>query len=149
MVRIKISHSFVKVLKNIKVKYTKKAAQDLKNKIIEQYNKGLSPVEGYGRFDKYSESYTKKIQSGYYGNKSVRPVNLKLTGKMHKSIGSKQIKNGFMIFFTDKKAIYHNETGAGGSMVIRKMLPGKGEKFSRTLNRHLNKLLVNIVKKEF
>lgn len=70
-----------------------------------------------------------------YGKK-LRPINLTLTGKMLDSIKSRNIPNGFEIWFTDKKAVWHTIEGVGKSRVKRKMLPvDPGDEFTRLINK--------------
>jgi hypothetical protein len=70
-------------------------------------------------------------------------VNLYLTGKMMASANSKPVgEDGVSVGFSDKKAEYHNETGAGKSKVLRRMLPTRrGEVFSRTVMQKVMKVL--------
>jgi len=99
---------------------------------------GISPVKGKGRFKKYSESYSKQIKRGKVQGKSTRPVNLKVTGKMMKSLEYKKITNGVRILFTDEKALYHNKLGAGKSKVKRRIMPiDEGEEYSRVITSRL------------
>ncbi len=108
----------------------------LKKEVIDSMSKGLSPVKGGGgqsggksRYQEYSDVYKMQIkkQNGKFKDygKRVRPVNLKLTGKMHESIKSRPIKFGVLVWFESEIAKYHDKLGAGKSKVTRKMLPSE------------------------
>lgn len=140
--------------KKIAAKEWGQLARELaKAAIINEIKSGKSPVKGGGnntggksRFKGYSDSYEDAIDNGRYSEhgKRKRPVNLTLTGKMLKSIKDRGTKNGFVIWFSDEKAKYHNEEGAGKSRVIRQMLPLPGQQFSRTITQQIEKLYVSI-----
>jgi len=118
----------------------------LKNQIInESILKGKSPVQGQGRFARYSESYKKQIKSGKYRGKSVSPVNLKLKGKLLKSFKINKIGNGFSLFFKDKKSVFH-QSGTP-KMPKRQLLPEPDETFNRRITRAYNLELVKAIKK--
>ena len=130
----------------------------LKKEIIDAIKSGKSPVKGGGgqtgsgvRFVGYSETYKDQIKKSKkikkYG-KRLRPINLLLSGKMLKSVKSKHRRDGLVsIWFTDKKAKYHNEMGAGKSKVIRRMLPIDNQEFSLTISRKLKKLIERVIKR--
>ncbi len=130
-----------------------KFKREVKEMIIEHISKGISPVErggkdstsGQARYEPYSDSYKDRIK--YIPNKKERPVNLKVTGKLHKSLKSRLTKNGVAFWFSDKKAKYHDKEGAGKSKVIRRMLPRKGEQFSKTITKKIFDILEKAVKK--
>lgn len=139
-----------------RVKWQKPAIDLAKDLIDTTIGKGISPVEGGGaqtgrssRFTNYSESYRKQISKGRYSThgKRLRPVNLQLSGKMRKSLKGRPTKEGITLYYTDKKANWHNEEGAGKSKVVRRLLPktGTNEKLSRTINRPLAELFVKIL----
>lgn len=116
---------------------------------------GISPVEGQGRFIKYSDSYQSAIKKNRYKefNKKLRPVNLTLSGKMMKSLYVKKTEEGFIIGFRDELAFIHTVLGAGKVKAIRKLLPQEGEYFSRTITSFLTKVVseswMNEFKKNF
>lgn len=144
----------VTVLK-AKEEWGKVVAAPLHKEIMDSINAGISPVSGVGRYQGYSTSYKKAINDGRYRRyrKMIRPVNLKLTGALHKSYQFTPLKNGFMIEFKDPKAKYHNDQGAGRSKVRRPMIPNtkKGEEWSRTIFAILRDtwrdVLINNIKK--
>ena len=111
--------------------------------------RGYSPVKGEGKFKPYSRSYLNQINNGYgmpgrYGKKPL-PVNMELSGKMMNSL-KYSVKAGFIsIFFTDKKAVYHNTEGAGRSKVIRRLLPTEpGEEPSTRIKSKIKEELTKI-----
>lgn len=127
------------------------AAQEIKPMIVEMIVKGQSPVQGQGRYKDYSSSYKKQITGKKYKSlgKKLRPVNLTLTGEMLRSIKSRPIINGIAVWFSDRKAKYHDKLGAGKSKVIRKMLPNEeGQKFSNVINKKLREILSTELSKE-
>ena len=111
---------------------------------------GTSPVEGVGRFQKYSESYTEAIKKdGLKVGKKRSPVNMTLTGEMVYSLEAKDSGEGKVVIqFTDPKATFHNDQGAGKSKTIRRLLPTEpGERFTTRINREVVKAFKEIVKK--
>lgn len=112
--------------------------------VIQEIKQGKSPVEGQGRLVEYSPSYKDAIgyKLGRQFGKRERPVNLSLSGKMLLSVNVRERKSGVTIGFSDKKAEYHDELGAGKSKTLRRMLPTRtGETFSRTIMSKIIKVL--------
>lgn len=104
--------------------------------------KGVSPVDGEGRFQKYSDSYRKAIKDKRYPDKRVSPVSMYLTGEMLGSL--RFVKSGEKLFvqFDDKKAAYHQK--GAGNLPVRKLLPtGMFDRF----NKRITDLLVKALKK--
>jgi hypothetical protein len=130
----------------------------IKELIVSTIKKGISPVNqktaiekntgGKSRYQEYSESYINQMGkgSGALKNKKRTPRNLELTGKMLKSIKSRKFKNYLKVRFSDKKAKYHNDEGAGKSKVIRRMLPKDGEDFSRNIQNKIVETLAKAIK---
>ena len=121
---------------------------------IRAMRRGLSPVKRFGRFKKYSKP------SRYPGKrKGKRPVNLKLSGDLYKSL-SWRLKRGRLEYGLLKGKtrgnvdIYgevHNE-GLRKDIAQRKFIPtGRGEEFSKTIMLQVLKILSirvnNIIKK--
>lgn len=149
--------------------------QRLKSLILQSIRKGLSPVKNQGRYAPYSASYKAAIRGQVTfrskrkkGNKyyaypiegkdpnikktAVRPVNLKNTGKMLKSLFVKVVGNAtslvYEIGFSDAKAAeiagYHNK--GTGKMPKRQILPtGSKQTFSRPITSKIRKLLLDAV----
>lgn len=110
---------------------------------------GNSPVRGNGRFATYSPSYKKAIRKGKYPGKTIRPVNLTLSGKMMRSLIHKKTKAGFTIYFTDKLAKIHSQLGAGKSKTIRKVMPGSGESFKKSVTFQSDEIVRKTLFKRF
>ena len=134
--------------------YTSEVRQNFKNELTygsigyelvrtvqDVIRKGISPVDGEGRFEKYSQSYRDAIKKKQYGNKKVSPVNMSLTGEMMGSLRVIEYKNGALIEFTDKKAGYHQN--GEGNLPVRKLLPVKKRD---TFNKRITDLLVKALK---
>lgn len=126
--------------------YIKKNISDM---ILKMMNRGVSPVEGHGKYKAYSDSYKKQIQKGKYSRygKTQMPINLKLSGKLHRSIKVRITSKGVHVWFSDKKAKFHDTPGI--ARVLRKMLPTGNETFSEVILLEIEKNLAKIVKKSF
>ena len=136
-VKVDFSDGFGKI-NEIAIKGTKVAADALKEEVIKEISEGRSPVARVARrFQRYSSSYRKAIDKGRYKNfnKRKRPVNLKLSGKLHDSIFSTpKGRNRVIIGFNNFLADIHNRQGAGKSRTVRRMLPTKtGETFTNNI----------------
>ena len=133
----------------------KAVLKDLYEKeITESIERGVSPVKGQGRFVQYSESYKDEIRAGRFRDlgKRIRPVNLKLTGELLKSLIVKVTNKGIKISFDNKLANIHNKEGAGKSKTVRRLLPTEdGEEFNRSITirarEALNRIASNIFKR--
>lgn len=137
------------MIKDVQKEFSKRGPVKIKQAIIQDMIKGISPVKGAGKYKKYSKGYIKEIRSGKSKRmreatlKSIRPVNLRLTGTLHRSLSSLFKRGALIIQFKNFLADIHNRRGAGKSKVIRRMLPTeKGEQF----NRRINKVMVDQVK---
>ena len=129
----------------------------IKDRIRSFIEKGLSPVNqrnakikntgGKNRYTQYSDSYKSKFGTRGLQNKKPRPINLKQTGTMLNSIKTRLTGSGLSIWFTDKKAKYHNDLGAGKSKVIRRILPRDGESWARSIENEITKSLSKAIKK--
>ena len=135
-----------KGLRILKDNMQKKAIKDLKDIVIEvireNISKGVSPVRGQKRFVAYSDSYKMQIKKKRKPFNTIRKrigrVNMTVTGEMLQSLKSLPLSKKLKIFFSDKKAIYHNELGAGKSKVIRRLLPtSKGEVFNKSITNRI------------
>lgn len=81
-----------------------------------------------------------QVQRDANPTKRVSPVNLRLSGGLHKSL-TVEAKNGFLrgfrlrVAFSSELANIHNKLGAGKSKVIRRLLPTEsGEEFNLKIN---------------
>ncbi len=144
----------VKINKDIKAQITrglkasfKTVSKLLKEEILNEIEKGKSPVKGVPRFIPYSKTYRDAIKRGYYSQfgKKTRPVNLKLSGKMLRSIKIRFTAKGFTLFFADAKAEYHQE--GGGKLPRRQMLPEPGQDFNKQIEENIVKAIEKELKK--
>lgn len=122
----------------------KEASEIMKNDVVDTITIGNSPVQGSRRFVDYSLRYKKQISAGRYTSfgKLLRPVNLKLSGRMLESIASKATKNGFVVWFTNKLARIHSLEGPGGRRdKMRKVAPYGSEKWKPSVYRNARDFL--------
>lgn len=128
-------------LKRTRKRFGKRVKKDIKRTITKEIKSGKSPVQGQ-KFEPYSKNYAQRT------GKNRRKVDMTLTGKMLRSLKAKLRKDGVVsLFFTDKKAKYHNEEGAGKSKVIRRLLPLEGEVFKRKIMDHFRNILRKVARK--
>lgn len=130
----------------------------IKDEIVKSILAGKSPVAKGGtdpkgssgklRYKEYSDSYKKQMGKGKLGQKKQSPRNLKVTGKMLKSIKVRKLSDGVRVWFSDEKAKYHDKLGAGKSKILRRMLPNakKGEDFNAGIRKRLVNALKNAIK---
>jgi hypothetical protein len=145
-----------KAIDNFNKQLNKGTLEEFKIEVESQIKRGISPVEGIKRFDKYSESYREAIKEQYGEAKKkkgkVSPVDMTLSGDMLDSLKVVNRSGKTYLEFTGKetglRAYYHNDSGAGKSRKIRRLLPDKdGEKFNSVLQRTLVRIIKEIVKK--
>ena len=130
--------------------------------ILELISKGISPVLS-SRFLRYSDSYRQAIlgkvrffttnagvvavrpgDKGLGLGKKQSPVNLKLSGDLHKSLNYKP--NSGVVGFTDEKAEWHNK---GMGVPQRRLLPTEtGEQFNRRVQQRLREALGEAIETE-
>lgn len=147
-VKVKVDHKeLLGLMPKIQKEFVKNSAQDIQRIIIdESISLGISPVQGEGKFQKYSASYKGAIKAGRYDGKNISPVNMKLSGDMLKSFFVKKKSKGIQIGFKDELAEIHTVKGAGKSRVIRKLLPlNEGEDFKTNIKRQIIALLEEAV----
>ena len=156
------------VRKAFSIQGPKKARQA----VLRDLGKGISPVDGQDKYEKYSKSY-KKVISGkgmfrtingkpvYFegvsdpnlsaasGTKRTSPVNLRFTGQLWNSLktfttGGSGIRFRLVFDWRDFLADIHNRRGASKKKVIRRMLPTES---NETFNSEiLDKILEVLVK---
>lgn len=120
-------------------KYSKSYIDQMNNKVAFRKIDGrIVPITGTKDFIEDLNEHLK--------DKKQTPRNLELTGKMLKSIKTRKAKNYVRVWFSDEKAKYHNEEGAGKSKVIRRMLPKDGEEFSRNIQNKIVEALGEAIK---
>ena len=162
--KITVSRKFQRLLdgklaEDVRKEFAKRGPIKVKQAIVQDMIKGISPVKGGGKWTKYSESYAKEIRRGTSsrmraaGSKRVTPANLRLTGQLHTRLKVFMSRKALVMQFKDFLADIHNKLGAGKSKVIRRLLPTEqDEQFNRRINTvifdQLNKA-VNIIAKRF
>ena len=164
------SKSNKSLIPRVREEFSRRGPKKVKQAIVQDMIKGISPVKGQGKWKRYSQSYkdviedkaayrkvgskviritdpdqVKKLNADFRNkqnpSKRISPVNLRLTGGLHKSLFSKTV-GGFnresyklIIGFKNKLADIHNNRGAGKSKVVRRLLPTKnGESFNRRIS---------------
>lgn len=146
-----------KKISKFKREVSKQGSKLLKEVYLKEISKGNSPVstDGSGRiekFAKYSDSYKDAIKAGRYKKygKKIKPVNLKLSGKMIRSLRFRATVDGIRITWNNFLADIHNSLGAGKSKTIRRLLPDQdGEVFNNNITRPFNRLIRAIKKQVF
>ena len=158
----KIVKALPKLVVDVRKEFSNKAPKAIRQAILRDVTKGISPVEGEGKFKKYSTSYKKAIRGqGMFRNiggktvffegvedpkfaaaspiKRASPVTLRLTGQLHNALKvftTGGFAKSFRLIFDwrDKLADIHNRRGAGKAKAVRRMLPTEsGEEFNSTI----------------
>ena len=148
MARVKINlRDIQKLLSEVPAKAAltsnRKIAQLAREKILDLVSKGISPIEGNGRFEAYKpksktkRTYPETVKKSY-PNKRRRPVNLKLSGRFLSELFSRAtspnvIEIGFDSgSYGDTLEEGHRE-GVGGQ-AKRPILPtANGESFTKAI----------------
>ena len=154
-VKITKNFSLDKITECIRKEFIRTAPMVLESEILKTIMRGNNPTnKGRRRYPRYSEGYQKAIKKGNVAGKhSVRPVNLKVSGDLLRSIKVRPISGGkgFRVEFKHFLADIHNRLGpAGNKRAIRRMLPRDdvpGEEFSNNIMRKLRQLTNDIVKR--
>jgi len=158
--------------KKVRKEFYKRGPVKVKQAIVQDMIKGISPVKGGGKWKKYSEVYKAAIkgeaflgEDGEYfiirtingrpvrinveekklarnliqeqavSTKRITPVNLRLSGALHRSLKVFITGKALGVVFAHFLADIHNRLGAGKSKVIRRLLPtNRGEQFNRRIN---------------
>ena len=140
-----------------------KGVKPIRKALLRDVTKGISPVQGQGKFAPYSKSYRDVIAGkGMFrkiGGKAVfiegvkdeallgaasptkrrSPVTLRLTGELHRTLklfttGGFTASFRLVFDWRDFLADIHNRRGAGKSKVVRRMLPTDvGESFNKAI----------------
>jgi hypothetical protein len=147
----------------IKKEFARSAKNRIRNTIKSEIAKGKTVVsqrkadpkntndkgapKGGVRFQKYSNSYKERMGRGDLASKTARPVNMKVTGKMMNSLKQRVTSDSLVLWFSDKKAEYHNKLGAGKSKVIRRILPSQEESFTPIIRKRLVKILERAIRR--
>lgn len=144
--------SVLKVTEDVKKKFKENLISgsigyELIRTIQDLVRKGISPVDGRGRFQRYSQSYRDAIKKKWVNKKKVSPVDLFLTGEMLGSLELKSKQNSVSLVFNDKKARYHQD--GTDKMPMRRLLPEKkGELFTKRITQLIIKALKASLKRK-
>lgn len=149
------------LINDVRKEFEKRGPVKVKQAIVQDMIKGISPVQGGGRWKRYSDSYKETIRGKAtyrkFGGKVVKfpgrdkafmdrskptkqvsPVNLRHSGELHRSLNVFTKSKTLYVQFKHFLADIHNRRGAGKSKVVRRMLPTKrGETFNRTITKVL------------
>lgn len=137
--------SVLKVTEDVKKKFNEEVTKgsigyELIRTLQDLIRKGISPVEGKGRFQRYSKSYRESIKKGYVKKRGVSPVDLFVTGEMLGSLKAVNKGSKVILQFDDEKARYHQD--GTDKMPERRILPEKaGEKFTKRVTQLILKAL--------
>ena len=140
-VKVRTNFSFKKDIKAAQSKSSRAIKSKIVDLVLNEYNKGISPVKGFNAYKKYRPSTAKK-------KGRIRPVTLKETGELHRSLkavqkSSTSIELKFMGSRNAKIAGYH-QFGTP-NMDARPMLPTKGQTFKKRLIDKFNKIIDRIL----
>lgn len=131
----------------------KAMGEDIVATMKDLISKGISPINGRGRFDGYRGGYAEAIKKGYLSKhgKKQRPVNLTLSGEFLNDLEFRPYKlsRGYGVeigYFTAKSALKergHRE-GANGQAVrptIPKPSEGFAQRVQRVMREHVKRAL--------
>ena len=115
--------------------------------ITKTMSSGTSPVAGKGKYKKYSATYRAAIANRRYSKyrKSVTPVNLKLSGAMHKSIEMVETERGIAAVSDSETFVYHN--WGTKNMPERRILPAGNGFFRKEINVLIERSLTEVMDK--
>ena len=149
------------VSKMLKESANAELMSEINSKFIPEYKnsiqKGLSPVQGFGRFKEYATSYKSQLLNK--GIKAIRPISLYLTGEMQDEISTHKVDGNTVQIgisngaseFVKTKAKAHNLGVSEKNIPVRRFIPQKGEELIITLQRKLRDIyarhLAKILKK--
>lgn len=126
---------------------------DLIRLMKENISKGISPIEGEGRFPAYKnpDRYPKNVRKRF-PSKRRRPVNLFLSGKFLSKL-TKRVREGMVIsiqigFFDNESKLKErgHRDGAGGQPK-RPIIPKKGEFFTNRIIIEWKKRIISVINK--
>lgn len=114
------------------------ASKGLREETLELMSDGISPT-ARKKWPDYSFFYRSLIIAGKYVGKTISPVNLKLTGALHRSLELKEFKRSskFVLRFTSKKATKHDKGLAG--VPRRQLFPDGKQRLHINLRKIIEK----------
>jgi len=144
MVKTKVttSFSFKRDIAKANSKASRQIKADIVDSILDEYNKGLSPVKGVNNYKAYRPSTAKRKGRRF-------PVNLKESGRLHASLKAVQkTSSSILLFFSGARnrdiAKYH-QFGTP-HMDARPMLPTKGQEFKKRITDRFIKIVRKALK---
>lgn len=150
----KVKTNFPLAKKGIKLTSAQKKllGRSIDKAVKSRIARGISPVQFAKKFASYAVDRSEAVGDYPVGIKSKKPVNLKLTGKMLRSMTFKIMKKGIkygMIGASpklDEIFLVHNE-GLRKDIPKRHMLPTKkGEKFQSGVQKQIKTIYLKIIK---
>ncbi len=135
----------------------KEIGEAVVDKMKEQIAKGISPIEGQGRFPAYKESYPPKNKSfkSKYPDKKKRPVNLSLSGDFIKDLKVQKItknSDGVRVEIGFKGGTLSHDKEEGHRSGVnqqrkRPIIPEARESFNNSIKSIINKIIRDSIKK--
>ena len=125
---------------------TRSVADFVKEKMLDLISKGISPIEGQGRFPGYKnpkEGYPATVKTSF-GSKRPRPVNLTLSGKfLRRLIARPKGKFTVEIGFFDKygKDLEQGHREGTNGQLKRPIIPQTGERFVNSIRLGMIKMI--------
>ena len=152
--------AFMGVREEVKREIQNSLGEELVKKMKDLVSKGISPIEGHGRFPAYKSSTKEKKRypdtvKGKFPSKRRRPVNLGLTGQFlnHLSyiLDFAQDKFGIRLGFFDEESIQkekgHREQANG--QAFRPIIPKGKEKLSKAVYMEAMRIIKSAIKKYY
>lgn len=140
-------------LKKIKDRLRLSGYKEIGQVTVEEMKKsiavGLSPVKEFGRFAGYSGerggSYPFSVKKKY-PDKTLRPVNLKLSGDMLNSLDSRSNGTSVTVGILSPSQVEKARKHQAGILVPqRKFIPTAGQEFTVSIMREIKKKLQQII----
>lgn len=163
------------LIPEVRKEFRNSGVKPIRKAVLRDVTKGISPVEGEGKYEKYSKSYKEVISGKKHfrtvggrvipidgpepnlglvsGTKRRSPVNLRWSGELLNALkvfttGGFTERFRLVFDWRDFLADIHNRRGAGKKKVVRRMLPTKdGEQFNQTITDEILDRLNRAAKK--
>lgn len=132
----------------VAVASNREIAKTIRQKILDLVSRGISPIEGKGRFPGYSASTSDKKRypdtvKGKFPSKRRRPVNLELSGKFLRSLKSYvKTRNVIEVGFLDKygKDLEQGHREGAKGQPQRPIIPSGSEQFALSIKAVIIKI---------